>query len=221
MGRILVVDDDESVRKMVRFRLSGTHEVVDTASPEEALALALQHKPDAILLDLQMPQYSGFELCQTFSGLSFTQLIPIFIISGESAANTKDFCRSLGAKGYFQKPIDFDALESQIARVMSAQKQERRSEVRVRLRAPIVLRGVDASGKEFDLLTHTDNVSKSGFLCTCPHKLDTDSLVKVFLVNEARDYAGLAHAIRVEWEGTPGQRYAFRFTEKSGSWLLQ
>lgn len=221
MGRILVVDDDESIRKMLRFRLSGTHEVVDTASPQEALALALQHKPDAILLDLQMPQYSGFELCQTFSGLSFTQLIPIFIISGESAAGNKEFCQSLGAKGYFQKPIDFDALEGQIASVLSGQKQERRSEVRVRLRAPIVLRGTDAAGKEFDLLTHTENVSKSGFLCACPHKLNINSVVKVFLVNEARDYAGLARTMRVEWEGSPGQRYAFYFTEKSGSWFLQ
>src|SRR5271168_2459442 len=105
MKKLLIIDDDESVRKVLRFRLKDSFEIVDTGSPEEALALALQDKPDAILLDLMMPKYSGFEVCQTLSFLSFTQNIPILIVSGESSARYKDFCESLGAKGYFQKPV--------------------------------------------------------------------------------------------------------------------
>jgi two-component system phosphate regulon response regulator PhoB len=78
---------------MVRLNLTDLYEVFDTGQPEEALALALEHKPDAILLDPRMPGYSGFELCKTLTSLSATQLIPVFVISGEGGAKTKDFCR--------------------------------------------------------------------------------------------------------------------------------
>lgn len=50
----------------MRFRLRESYDVIDSGSPEEALALALQHKPAAILLDLMMPKYSGLEVCQLF-----------------------------------------------------------------------------------------------------------------------------------------------------------
>src|SRR5580704_13427189 len=62
---LLIIDDDESLRKVMAFRLKNSYKIIDSGSPEEALALALQHKPDAILLDLMMPKYSGFEVCQT------------------------------------------------------------------------------------------------------------------------------------------------------------
>jgi DNA-binding response OmpR family regulator len=54
--------------------LSEGYEVIDTVDPEQALGLALEHKPDAILLDLMMPKFSGFELCQSFCSLSYTRL---------------------------------------------------------------------------------------------------------------------------------------------------
>jgi len=52
------------MRVLVKMRLSDTYEVIDTGSPEQALGLALQHKPEAILLDLMMPNCSGFELAR-------------------------------------------------------------------------------------------------------------------------------------------------------------
>jgi PleD family two-component response regulator len=52
--RILVIDDDEAMRGMIRHRLQGEYEIVETGDPTEALALALEHKPDCILLDLSM-----------------------------------------------------------------------------------------------------------------------------------------------------------------------
>lgn len=222
MRRILIVDDDESVRKLLRFRLRDSYEIIDTGSAEEALSLALQYKPDAILLDLLLPQYSGFEICQTFSSLSFTQLIPIFIVSGESAARYKEFCETLGARGYFQKPVDFDALQSRLHEVLNGKKAERRSEPRVRLRAVLKLNGTDAAGKTFELETATENVSAHGFLCACTASLRVGAIVNVALFSGGRQqYCGKARVARVAWPDTPGQQCGFQFVEEPLNWVLQ
>jgi response regulator RpfG family c-di-GMP phosphodiesterase len=77
----LLIDDNDSVRKMMAFRVKDSYTIIDNGSLEEALALALQRKPAAVLLDLMMPKYSGFEVCQALSSLSFTAHIPILIVS--------------------------------------------------------------------------------------------------------------------------------------------
>ena len=129
MPRILVIDDDESIRRMLRFRLKDAYEIMDTSSPEEGLILALQHKPDAVLVDLMMPAHTGFEVCQTLSAMSFTELIPVFVISGAPKALYKDFCDSMGVSGYFEKPIDFNLLQERLSAVIGRRprKSPRRS----------------------------------------------------------------------------------------------
>src|SRR5438132_13927248 len=102
MHTILVVDDDEAMRRVIKLNLDYGYKVFDTGEPEHALALALEHKPDAILLDLRMPRYSGFELCQTFASFNATQLIPVVIVSGEAGARTKELCKDLRAVDYFE-----------------------------------------------------------------------------------------------------------------------
>ena len=221
MARILIVDDDESIRRLVRLNLLDLYEIFDTGKPEEALALALEHKPDAILLDLRMPGYSGFELCKTFTTFSATQLIPVFVISGEGGAKTKEFCRDLGAAAYFEKPVNFDALRVSLAEALQSRRLERRSEVRVGLRVPLKLNGADCNRKAFALPTTTENVSKSGFLCACSVSLCADSIVDVYSLTAEQEHVGKARVVRVEGAETQYPRYGFKFTEMTGAWVLQ
>jgi DNA-binding response OmpR family regulator len=111
MKKVLVVDDDPAIRGLIRTRLQSIYQVIDTGDPEKAFGLALEHKPDAILLDLMMPAYSGFELCQGLHSVSYTSKIPVFIVSGESGGKFRDHCKTLGARAYFEKPVDFAALK--------------------------------------------------------------------------------------------------------------
>jgi DNA-binding response OmpR family regulator len=221
MPRILLIDDDEAVRKVMRFRLKDAFEIIDTGVPEEALSLALSEKPDAILLDLMMPKFSGFEICQTLSSLSFTQLIPIFVVSGESAARYKDFCESLGAKAYFQKPVDFEALQARLNRELKVDRPDRRSEPRVRLRIMLKLRGLNADGIAFEFLTITENVGTRGFACGCTQKLAMNSVIDVFTVAQGEKLAGKARVARVDWPNTPGQLYGFEFQVPPNDWILK
>src|ERR1019366_8907736 len=97
MDKLLIVDDEEAMRRLLRINLADRYEIVDTGNPEQALAMAMLGKPNAILLDLRMPNYSGFELCRTFKSMASTQLIPIIIISGEAGGTTKLFFQAFGA----------------------------------------------------------------------------------------------------------------------------
>ena len=220
MTKLLVVDDEVAMRKLVRLNLGDRYEIVDTGEPEQALALALEHKPDAILLDLRMPKYSGFELCQTFTSFSSTQLIPVLVISGEAGSKTKDFCRDLGVAAYFEKPVNFEELEQRLADLLKAGRKERRKEVRVRLRVPLRLRGQAADGRAFEVMTSSENVSLNGFLCACNVSVPVGAVVEVFLVGTTES-VGKAQVVRSEWQETEYPRYGCRFVEKTGNWVLQ
>jgi CheY-like chemotaxis protein len=219
MPRLLLVDGDESARKLLRLRLKDAYEILETGDPEEALAIALSRKPDAILLDLLLPNFSGFEICRTLSTLSFTQLIPVFIVTGESAARYKDFAESLGAKAYFQKPVDYAALQARLAQEIGGDRRNRRSEARVRLRVMLKICGLDAKGKPFETLAVTENVSAHGFCCACPETLAMNSTVDVFFHSHGGKFAGKALIVRVEWPNAPGQLYGFQFIGPPTDWI--
>src|ERR1700676_3295758 len=184
MEKLLVVDDDEALRRLIRLELSSTFEVIDTGVPEDGLALALEHKPEAILLDLRMPKYSGYELLQTFTAFSHTQKIPIIIVSGEAGGQTKEHCKQLGAFAYFEKPIDFDALRNCLTQLTKVRRFTPRSEVRVRLRVPLKLRYADPRGNKLDHETATEDVSLNGFLCICTAEMTVESILEVFLTSD-------------------------------------
>ncbi len=219
--KILIVDDDEDVRNLHALRLSDVYDVVHTEDPEEALGLALEHKPAAILLDLMMPRLSGFELCQTLHALSYTSLIPIFVISGESANKYRAHCESLGATAYFEKPVDYKALKAKLGEQLQTATQNRRGEVRLNMRIVLKLRGTDVAGSKFELTTVTENVSPSGFLCPCSASLKHGIPLEVFLVTDTERFVGRAQPVRIESRGAPWQRYGFQFTETNEDWILR
>jgi DNA-binding response OmpR family regulator len=220
--KILIVDDDDAVRGMIKMRLSDTYETIDTGNPVQALALALEHKPRAILLDLMMPDCSGFELCQSFHNLSYTARIPIFVVTGESANKYREYMSNLGAVGYFEKPIDFVKLKSRLVSELQTRPSERRAHVRVRMKLILKLKGTDASQRSFEQLITTENVSAGGFLCTLPLQLSADSTFQVFLSGAGHEhYVGKVRVVRKEAPDTPWQRYAFQFTERMPEWILQ
>jgi len=221
MHKLLIVDDDQSMRNLLRVRLSDAYQVFDTEDPEQALALALQHKPDVVLLDLMMPKFSGFELCQSLRSLTYTSRIPVFIVTGKGGAEAREHCERLGATGYFEKPVNFQELKRRLNQEIETQRPERRANVRVRMRVPLKLRGTDDSGKAFEELTITENVSAGGFLCPCKTSLVAGSVVEVFLSGVAERFAGRALVMRKDTTVASVERYGFQLQEKTGEWVLQ
>lgn len=221
MKKLLVIDDDLRVRSLIRTRLQSTYELFDTGDPDEAFGLVLAKKPDAILLDLMMPGHTGFELCQSLNAVTYSSNIPIFILSGEDGNKFKDHCKSLGACGYFEKPIDFAALGEAIESELSSRRVYRRIHARVPFKVTLKLVAQDENNNPKVEMVTTENISAGGFLCASLAAMLKGVVLDVYLSGQEERYVGKARVVRIEKSGTPGQKYGFQFIERTKDWLLQ
>ncbi len=102
--KVLVVDDEESMRELIRLHLAN--EGYDVLLAEDAVAaghLALREKPDLILLDVQMPYMNGYEFMAALKGDPATSDIPVVFLTTDE--NVAEHARKLGAAAYLNKPV--------------------------------------------------------------------------------------------------------------------
>ncbi|HEV8713515.1 MAG TPA: response regulator [Candidatus Binatia bacterium] len=217
----MVVEDEEPVRDLIRRHLEPSYEIVETEDATRALALALERKPDCILLDLNLPKLSGLELCTIFADMNATRLIPIIIITGDPSANFEEISKVIRFASFMQKPLDFKELKLRIAAAVEVKQVERRREPRVRLSVGLKMTGNDESGKGLEVTVITNDVSASGFSCICIAPLRIGSFVDVFMTSGQKRVVGRARVVRVEDANTPRQRFGFEFIEKSDRWVLK
>ncbi|HXV37142.1 MAG TPA: diguanylate cyclase [Myxococcota bacterium] len=112
---ILVIDDDAAIRRAVEARLEGVVDRVITAeTPTKGLQIAIQEKPDAILLDINMPQIDGFKVCRHLQENPATHDIPILFLTGDH--NSENLAKALdaGASDYISKPFNAVELEARV-----------------------------------------------------------------------------------------------------------
>jgi DNA-binding response OmpR family regulator len=219
--KLLIVDDDDGYRKFLKFRLTDTYDVIDVASPEHALGKVVQDRPDCVLLDLFMPRYSGLELCGAIASLGFTSMIPIIVLSGQSAETYKKFCLDLGAKDYFEKPVDIKRLKDRISELLQAKAEARSVKPRIPVKMNLVLRGADVRGNYFEVRASTDNLSASGFGSVLAVPLEVGTVVEVELLPHSQQMKGRAKVVNVEQPENGLTVYSFEITEKSGEWNLK
>ena len=115
--RILIVDDNETNRDILRTRLRPQgYELMEASDGEEALSMTRRHHPDLILLDVMMPKVDGIAACRALKSDTDLPFIPIILVTAK--ADTKDIVAGLeaGADEYLTKPVDQSAL---VARVRS------------------------------------------------------------------------------------------------------
>src|SRR5258706_16376218 len=110
--RILIVDDEESIRLLLRRILESNPalEMTLAGGGDEALKLTAERTYDLILLDLLMPGLGGIGVLTRIRGGSTNKKTPVIIVSVLADAPTKIACQSLGVSGYLVKPIDREAV---------------------------------------------------------------------------------------------------------------
>ena len=121
MKRILVVDDEESIRLLLRRVLESNPALAVTLADggDEALKLTAEHTYDLIMLDLLMPGTGGIEVLTRIRGGSANNKTPVIIVSIMADAPTKIACESLGVSDYLVKPIDRAAVLAAVNSVVA------------------------------------------------------------------------------------------------------
>ena len=164
MGKkILVVDDEKLIVKGIRFSLEQDGMEVDCAyDGEEALEKAKVGKYDLILLDVMLPKYTGFEVCQSIREFSD---VPVIMLTAKGDDMDKILGLEYGADDYITKPFNILEVKARIRAIMrrtgkqKAQEEEshiiKKKDMRIDRQSRRVNVGekeINLTAKEFDLL---------------------------------------------------------------------
>lgn len=103
---ILVVDDEKTNLDVLSFILKGEYTVLMAKSGEAALKRAAEHKPDLVLLDVIMPDMSGFDVLARLKEADETRAIPVILVTGLASAKDEEKGLALGAVDYIAKPFN-------------------------------------------------------------------------------------------------------------------
>jgi len=109
---VLVVDDNDKNAKLVRdvLRAAGLA-TLEAGSGEEAIALALEHRPDVILMDIRLPDMDGTDAARRLKADERTAGIPVVALT---ASTKREQLLTSGFDGYLEKPIDVRAFPGQV-----------------------------------------------------------------------------------------------------------
>jgi len=112
---VLVIDDDASIHRAVERRLEGVvDQVLKADSPTKGLQIAIQDKPDVILLDVNMPQIDGFKVCRHLQENPTTHDIPILFLTADDNPDNLAKALDAGASDYISKPFNAVELEARV-----------------------------------------------------------------------------------------------------------
>jgi two-component system KDP operon response regulator KdpE len=115
MVRVLVVDDERPIRRFLNASLGGQYTVLEAATGEEALAVTVSGHPDAIILDLGLPDIDGVEVTRRLR--EWTQ-IPIIVVSVREREEAKVAALDAGADDYLTKPFGIGELMARLRVVL-------------------------------------------------------------------------------------------------------
>lgn len=176
---VLVVDDQLETRNMLRIGLKAEgFNVILADDASSGLKAAYSHHPDAVLLDIMMPDIDGYEMCRRLREMTD---IPVLFLTAKSAIEDKVYGLSLGADDYIVKPFNFAELKYRLVRCINRTSNANAHKMEVMFlsdsvvldcdRHELVIRDktIDLTPKEFEVLR---------YLASHPGKvLTTDALL--------------------------------------------
>ena len=116
--KILMVEDDPSIRNLIRTSLKIEHYTcLSAATGNEAVSMCAMHKPDLVLLDLGLPDMDGVEVLKT---IRLWSAVPVIVISARSDDNDKIEALDNGADDYLTKPF---SVQDMLARIRAVQRR--------------------------------------------------------------------------------------------------
>jgi two-component system KDP operon response regulator KdpE len=186
--RILVVDDEPQILRVLRINLvARQYDVVTAATGAEALELAQSEHPDLIILDLGLPDLDGVEV---ISRLRAWTRVPVIVLSGRAGSRDKVYALDAGADDYVTKPFSVDELLARI-RVVTRRQTETDQP------APVII-----GRYTIDLVQHTVTPTDGDSDVAAVHLTRTEWLLLEAVVHEPGKLVGQRHLLEKVWGPT-------------------
>jgi len=123
--KVLIVDDSATNRQMLGDLLAGDYQVFHGKNGEEGLALAREHQPDVILLDVMMPEVDGYEVLRVLKEDERTSPLCVVFITGQATPEAEERGLLAGASDYVSKPFNPAVVKARVALHMQVVRQRR------------------------------------------------------------------------------------------------
>lgn len=124
--RVLIVEDQAAIIRMLRMRLeANNYEVITASDGQEGIEKAREENPDLIILDIMLPKINGYKVCQLLKADPKYNPIPVIISSGRTPQEIKKVGQEVGADAYVSKPFEAEALLSKMKELL--EKREKAS----------------------------------------------------------------------------------------------
>lgn len=121
MARILVIDDDRSLLRMMKLMLEKAgHESILASSGREGIQSAMDEQPDLAIVDVMMPELSGYDVCRQLRENPATANIPLLILTARSQPMDQQMAIDAGADDFLSKPITREELMRHLSRLLES-----------------------------------------------------------------------------------------------------
>ncbi len=124
LSTVLIVDDSPSNIRVMAAVLQERYRVKTATSGQQCIEMAIRHKPDLILLDIEMPGISGYDVCRELKRLSETQDVPIIFVTGRDNIEDEEMGLRIGAVDYITKPIRPVILSARVDTHITLKRQQ-------------------------------------------------------------------------------------------------
>ena len=124
-SKVLVVDDKQVERVMLKKILDGTYEVVEAENGKEAFEILYEKRTEitAVLLDIVMPEYDGYYFLERYHKAQMYQAIPVVVLTMEVDIETEIKCLGMGAWDFIRKPYDAEVVRFRLKNVIGSSSQ--------------------------------------------------------------------------------------------------
>jgi len=117
--KILIVDDNTDLNKVLQMSLKESYETVSAINGEDAVDLAVTEVPDLIIMDLMMNGMNGFEAIRLIRQVPKTRSIPIIAITAGLSNTVEEECTRIGCNDFLFKPFTVSQLNSSITKLLN------------------------------------------------------------------------------------------------------
>ena len=119
--KVLIIEDDPDIQRLVGLRLKKNgFDVAYASDAITSMTIARKEQPDVIILDLGLPGGDGYVVMERLRALAALATVPVIVVTARDPSTNRERSIAAGATMFLSKPIDFDALESAVARALGS-----------------------------------------------------------------------------------------------------